>query len=165
MQAKLPPAEPLGPRTYAGLWLRALLRGDGESYRNLAPKLNRGVKGWNDDEPAVVEAACQIAVRRFFGAYQHAPIDDFVADMRNRIAKVRIAPSQVDMEAVIRAAIDESASSLEIRRGELLNIRSAITGNISDILKLDALGIDNLIREAEDMAIARGYNPPLVMEP
>src|SRR5689334_23046197 len=78
-----------GPRTHVGLWLRALLRRDSEAYRRLVHKLNRGEKGWNADEPAVVEGACQLAVRQFFGTYHHVPIDDFVTDMRSRIAKER----------------------------------------------------------------------------
>lgn len=153
-----------GPRTYIGLWLRALLRGDSGSYRRLAQYLNRGVKGWNDDEPAVVEAACQLAVRQFFGAYHHVPIRDFVADMRDRISKQKIPPAQEDMEAVIRAAFDDSAFSGNIRRGELLNIRTAVIGNVKDILCFGADDIDRLVRQAETIAMARGYNPPLMSE-
>jgi hypothetical protein len=50
-----------GPSTYVGLWLQALLRGDSEDYRRLVHTLNRGEKGWNDDEPAVVEAEREYA--------------------------------------------------------------------------------------------------------
>jgi hypothetical protein len=145
--------------------LRAGLRGDNADYSRLARTLNRGQKGWNDDEPAVVEAACQMAVQQFFATYGHVPVDAFVADMRQRIAKERTPSRQEDMEVVIRAALNDNASvPPDIKRGELLRIRGAVTANIADILKLDAEAIDQFIAEAERVAIARGYSPPLAAE-
>jgi hypothetical protein len=154
-----------GPRTSVGLWLRAGLRGDSEDYRRLARTLNHGQKGWNDDEPAVVAAACEMAVRRFFATYRHVPVEAFVADMLERIAK-EMAPSPQGMEAVIRAALNENSDvPLDIKRGELLRIRGAITANITDILKLNADAIDDFVAEAETVAISRGYDPPPAFAP
>jgi hypothetical protein len=158
-----------GPRTTVGLWLRAGWRGDHEDHQRLVRQLNRGEKGWNADEPAVVEAACQLAVRRFFGAYRDrdtgtlVSIAEFVRDMRERIGKQRTPPSQEDMEVVIRAALDDSvAVPAHIRRGELLNIRGAVAFNIViSIMELDAQALDRFIAEAEELAMARGYQPPL----
>jgi hypothetical protein len=155
-----------GPRTSVGLWLRAGLRGDNEDYRRLARTLNHGQKGWNDDEPAVVAAACEMAVRRFFATYRHVPVEEFVTDMCERIAKERAPSPQVDMEAVIRAALNENCDvPLDIKRGELLRIRGAVTANITDILKLNADAIDDFVAEAETVAIARGYSPPPAFAP
>lgn len=56
-----------GPSTAVGVWLRASLLDQRELRRKLTTTLNNGKPGWNDDEPAVVEAACEIAVREFFG--------------------------------------------------------------------------------------------------
>jgi hypothetical protein len=71
-----------GPRTCVGRWLCAGLRGESKDYNRLAHTLNRGQKGWNDDEPAVVEAACEMAVRRFFAAI----LNPAIADVLERIA-------------------------------------------------------------------------------
>jgi hypothetical protein len=160
------PAVPGGPHTLVGLWLRASLRGDKEDYTRRGPTLNRGEKGWNKDEPAVVEAACQIAVRQYFSAYHHVTIDVFVADMRRRISAGGVTPShQEDMEAVIRAALDDTADvPPAIKPAELFRIRAAVTVTITDILKLDTQAIDQFVAEAERIAIARGYSPPMATE-
>jgi hypothetical protein len=152
------------PYTTVGLWLRALLRGDSEDYRRLVHKLNRGAKGWNDDEPAVVEAACQLAVREFFESRPSVTIEAFVADMCKRISKERTPPRQEDMEAVIRSAQGNTRVPGDIRRSELLSIRMAVTGNITDILRFDAEQIDLLVSQAESVAVERGYHPPFANE-
>jgi hypothetical protein len=156
-----------GPRTYVGLWLRALLRGESDDYRRLTHKLNGGEKGWNDDEPAVVEAACQLMVRRYFSSYRHVSITALMSDMRDRIAKQRTPSRQEDMEAVVRDALDEStaAAPSDIKRSELYRIRGAVTVNIADILRLDFEAVDQLVVEAERIAVARGYRPPLAVKP
>ncbi len=152
-----------GPRTTAGKFLRATLQGDQEEIQRLAHELNQGHQGWNDDEPAVIEAACQLAARRFFSEYLHVPVEDFVtADMGDRLSPRMTAPSQHDMEAVIRAALDDGASlPTNIKRADLMRIRGAVTANISGILKLDATEINSLAAQSEHMATACGYDPPL----
>jgi hypothetical protein len=160
-----PVSETKGPRTTVGLWLRALLLGDGQEYRRLIPMLNRGEKGWNDDEPAVVEAACQLMTQRFFSTYRHVSVEALVADMRNRIAKQQTPPTAEDMMAVIRAARNAGTNvPPHVRRGELQRIQGVVTCNISDILKLDKLAINLLVADSEDIAIARGFSPPPATE-
>jgi hypothetical protein len=160
-----------GPRTIIGLWLRAGWRGDDEDHQRLVRQLNRGQKGWNEDEPAVIEAACQLAVRRFFAAVRHrdtgqlVSIEEFVSDLRQRTHQHRTPPGQQDVEAVIRAALDDSAEvPAHLGRGALLEIRGGVAFNVFAIMKFDARAIDQFIAEAEDLAMARGYSPPLVME-
>jgi hypothetical protein len=158
-----------GPRTTVGLWLRAGWRGDDDDSQRLVRQLNRGEKGWNDDEPAVVEAACQLAVRRFFGVVRDrntgklVSVQEFVRDMRERLGKQRTPPGQQDMEVVVRAALDDGIDVPPyIRRSELLRIRGDIAFNIIiTVLKLDAQALDQFIAEAEELAMARGYRPPL----
>ena len=58
---------PAGPSTVVGKFLRAALLDQRELRRQLTTTLNNGKPGWNGDEPAVVEAACEIAVREYFG--------------------------------------------------------------------------------------------------
>jgi hypothetical protein len=164
MRSTRRPAGPDRPRTNVGLWLRAGLRSDREDYTRLGGTLNRGEKGWNEDEPAVVEAACQMAARQYFSSYRHVTIDVFVADMRRRISNGGTPPRQEDMEAVIRAALDDTADVAPvIKPAELFRIRAAVTVNIADILKFDAQAIDQFVAEAECIAIARGYSPPMAI--
>ena len=57
--------------------------------RLLNPALNKGKPGWNDDEPAVAEATCELAVREYFGGdYDVRAITSFVSVMRFRIHSV-----------------------------------------------------------------------------
>ncbi len=76
----------------------------------LSGRLNGGRTGWNDDEPAVVEAACELATLRFFGTdYEGESITAFVADLRRRIPDERDRFDQVELEAVIRAALNDKS--------------------------------------------------------
>ena len=52
-------ARPATPRTVVGMWLRAGFLLETEKRNRLASTLNGGTDGWNYDEPAVVEAACE----------------------------------------------------------------------------------------------------------
>jgi hypothetical protein len=151
------------PRTYIGLWLRASLLGESETYRRLGQRLNGGKAGWNDDEPAVVEAACELAAQQLFGSeYDGQMIADFVSGMRTRITRGKVPPSQEEMEAAVRAAVgDRNSDSVNIKRSELFNIRVAVLVNISDGLSLDSEAIDVLLVNAEVLARRRGWVPPL----
>jgi hypothetical protein len=154
---------PSGPQTYVGLWLRASLLGERDEYRRRAGTLNGGRKGWNDDEPAVVSAACELAVRQFFGtSYEARAISDFVSDMRRKIGCSKTPPGQLDMEALIRTALGEKITDVRyIKRSEILNIQGTVTVNVSDILAFDNQDIDKLLVEAERIARDRGWAPPL----
>jgi len=53
------------PHTYVGRWLRALMLDQRELRDELIATLNNGeAVGWNDDEPAVVVACCELTFRR-----------------------------------------------------------------------------------------------------
>lgn len=85
-----------------GQWLRAVLLGQTELRDRLRPRLNGGDKGWNDDEPAVAEAACELAVGRFFGSsYDVRAVTAFVAELREATGNDP-AYDQLKTEAVIR---------------------------------------------------------------
>jgi hypothetical protein len=129
-------------------------------------KMNGGKKGWNYDEPAVFQAVCELAVRRFFSTvYTDGAITEFVSDMRSKIAVYKAPPEQQDIEAVIRAAFDDNSVRLDnIERAELYNIHGAVTANIVDKLALNSRDVDRLIADAEQIAIERGYNPPIASE-
>lgn len=57
------------------------------------------------EEPAVIEIACEFAVRRYFrSSINIAEIAAFVADMRGRVRSTS-PPGQSETEAVIRLAL------------------------------------------------------------
>jgi len=79
----------MGPSTVVGVWLRATLLDQRELTRQLNTTLNYGKPGWNDDQPAVVEALCEIAVREYFDVdYDVRAIAPFVSRMRSQIHSV-----------------------------------------------------------------------------
>jgi hypothetical protein len=56
------------PRTYIGRWMLASMLDQRELRDRLTATLNGGSRvGWNDDEPAVVEAASELMLRRYYG--------------------------------------------------------------------------------------------------
>jgi hypothetical protein len=151
------------PSTYIGRWLSALVLNDNDSRRELAACLNGGKPGWNDDEPAVLQAVCELALRRFFGeSPDMGAVREFVSEMRRKIARGKTPPAQASVEAVIRVALGEEASEISTLKGsELINIRVAVTGAICDLLNLSDRQINEMIIAGENMAKARGWAPPI----
>ena len=154
---------PPKPRTLMGQWLRASVVEDIETRRRLSRKLNGGADGWNDDEPAVVEAACELAVRQFFGSsYDVRAITKFVSEVRGRVQGTQTPINQLETEAVIRSGLGERDVDIsDLKRLSLLNIRTIVFVQICINLALDEQAADQLIAEAEHVAFERGWNPPL----
>lgn len=146
-----------------GQWLRASVVEDLEARRKLSRKLNGGADGWNDDEPAVIEAACELAVRQFFGSrYEVRVITDFVTEICGRVQESQTPIKQLETEAVIRSALGERDVDIsDLRRMSLLNMRTIVFVRICIKLDLDERGVDLLIAEAERVAFKRGWDPPL----
>jgi hypothetical protein len=113
----------------------------------------------------VVEAACELAVQQFFGTgHDDQMIAGFVSGMCTRIARGKVPRGQAEIESVIRLALgDANAGTADIKRSELLNIRTAALVNISDGLSFDRRAIDALIVSAEAIARTRGWAPPLAV--
>ena len=152
-----------GPRTYVGQWLRAVLLRQTQLRDRLRPKLNGGRQtGWNDDEPAVVQAACELAVGRFFGtSYDVRAITAFVAELREATGNDR-AHDQLKTEAVIRLALGEQNVDTEgITAGQKFLIRLAVLTLAFGKLRLSEAEVEQLITEAEKIAVERGFSPPL----
>jgi hypothetical protein len=160
----------LGPRTVIGLWFRAMCLGMTEERDRLSDQLNGGKPGWNDDEPAVLQAASELAARRYFGpkpsadqvaatAAQVAEADRRGADLSGRAGSL---PDKSYIQAVIRYDIaDRPAGWDNIRPSVALHIRGAFI--IFVIMTLDIVfELDQLIRAAEALAFERGMNPPLL---
>ena len=120
------------PRTVMGLWLYALLTGDAERRRRLSGQLNGGRIGFNRDEAGVVQAACELAVRQFWGSgYDVRDITEAVTFMRKaNQARGRTPYGQLEMETVIRAALGETdVDTAGILRPMAFEIHGAVTGS------------------------------------
>jgi hypothetical protein len=131
----------------------------------LVATLNRGsAKGWNDDEPAVVEAAAELVLRRFFGPGQPD------ADRLWWLASVAcLAMTDISRplderhaEAVIRSALGNAAgTSFSMSSGDKYLLQGALASLASINMDLGKAEVDELLREAERLAFDRGWHPPL----
>lgn len=151
------------PRTIVGLALRAALLKDFDGARRLNSKLNGGKPGWNQDEPAVVEAACELAARRFFRPdYDVREVTAYVSDMLARVPESKMRAGHLEIEAVVRAALGDTDVVLDgIRPAPLHNVRHLVTTDIAYRLDLSAPEIDQMLGDAEQIAFGRGWSPPL----
>jgi hypothetical protein len=157
-----PPAEL--PRTVVGQFFRAITTGETALRKKLSAKLGGGKPGWNYDEPAVIETACQLAVRRLWGTdYDVRDITAAVTFMRQADqAGGRTPPGQLEMEAIIRGALGEpDVDTSGIIPPIIFEVEIAVTGYAIRKLSLSQTEIDRLIVEAENIAFERGWNPPL----
>ena len=162
----------LGPQTVMGLWLRASILGMTEDRDRLSRLLNGGKPGWNDDEPGVVEAASELAARRYFGpegssdeitatAAQVVECERRGADLRGRAGSL---PDKTYVQAVIRHDTgDPPAGWHNIRPSVALHIRGAFILFVAMTLDI-MFELDQLIRDAEALAFERGLKPPLLTE-
>lgn len=152
------------PRTIVGQYLRALTTGDAMLWRQLSAKLGGGKPGWNYDEPAVIEAACELTVRRLWGTnYDLRDITAAVTFMRAADQSGgRTPPGQLEMEAIIRAALGETdVDTSGIIPPTTFEVHIAVTGYAMRKLDLSQAEIDQIIVDAENRAFERGWNPPL----
>jgi hypothetical protein len=155
----LPPG--LGPSTYMGQWLRAALLNQVDLRNRLNTSLNNGTPGWNEDEPAVVEMALELAAREYFGDdYDVRAITEFVTQLRARIRSVE-PPPRLETEAVIRSALGEAdivTSDIHPPKKLSLQLRALVL--IKILRAWDEPKVDRVIVAAETKAIERGWHPP-----
>jgi hypothetical protein len=73
-----------------------------DERRRLTPQLNGGQRGWNYDEAAVAQAACELAAGRFFGTeYDLGQVREVISFLGEvNIAKGTAIPPEQEMEAV-----------------------------------------------------------------
>jgi hypothetical protein len=147
-----------------GMWLRALLLHDAETRKWLSRQLNGGKLGFNRDEAAVVQAACELAVQRLWGSdYDVGEITAAVSFMREAdLENGKNRYGQLEMEAVIRAALGETATDLSgIPRPLAFEIQIVSTGYAVRMLALAEADVTQLLVEGERIAFERGWHPPL----
>jgi hypothetical protein len=154
------------PRTYVGRWLRAAVLDRQEERDRLVRSLNGGnAAGWNDDEPAVVEAAAELVLRQYFGP------GEADANEVSWLASVACASmpevgrnlNDRHAGAVIRSALGQPGTDADapMSSGERFLLRMAITSLASIRMDLDESRVDELLREAERVAFDRGFHPLL----
>jgi hypothetical protein len=142
--------------------MRAVLLRQLELRDQLRPTLNNGREGWNDDEPAVVQVACETIVRRYFGpGYDVRAVAGFVDDLREATNDDGRF-SRLKTEAVIRTALGEAnVDTSGIKKGERFNTHLIAIALASRRLEFNDKDVDQLIIDAEQVAFDRGWHPPL----
>lgn len=138
-----------------------------ELREQLRSTLNGGKNtGWNDDEPAVLEAACELALRRFFPQdYDIRAITAFVSELRVATGHDP-ALEQLKTEAIIRSALGETdVVTGDLTSGQKFQVRIPLITMVTRKLGLDEAAIDQLIADSERAAFARGWHPPLADKP
>jgi hypothetical protein len=150
------------PRTNVGRWLRATMLGQSQLREQLRPALNGGRRGWNDDEPAVVEAACQLTAVKFFGTdYDPRVISYFVEELGVATSnEPPLDPSET--EAIIRYALgDKSARTQGITPAQKYLTHGLVATFASAKLRLPEADVNQIIVDAEKMAFKHDWKPPL----
>jgi hypothetical protein len=154
------------PLTVAGLWLRAAIVRDNTLRDQLVHQLDGGANAWNRDVAGFMQAACDVAVRRYFGpGYDVRAVTELVSFLRRASHDGGItSPGQLEMEAVLRHALGETGVDVKgINARVAFEIQSGVTAFIAWKLELTEPQVDGLIREAEQLAVARGWSPPLAV--
>jgi hypothetical protein len=153
------------PHTHIGRWLRALMLDQRELRDNLVSTLNNGEPiGWNDDEPAVVVACCELVIRQCWpdGPTQ-ADVEALCALCEAAFTQGSVKPaSPGSIEAVIRATLrgnDDRAPG--VSSGDSYRISTLLAGLLADQADLSETEVDELVKKAERAAFDRRWHPPL----
>src|SRR5215813_2014802 len=152
-----------GPASVIGFWLRALIVRDTEALPGLMARLNGGKPGWNRDEAGVVQAACDLAVARYFGAsYDASAVSELVSFLRQaEPAGGTARHGQREMEAVIRHALAETDVDISgINAQVAFEIQGSVTAFVAWQRAWPPPLIDALLAAAEQIALRRGASPP-----
>jgi hypothetical protein len=158
------------PQTVVGQWLLATTLVQRELRDQLVESLNGGQAGWNDDEPAVVEATAQIASRKLFptGA-DTQQVAALVARMRELIAarNPELKPTVQEVtEAVIHRGLGNPEVDLsQFRKLDVLHAHGAVIAAACSKLALADDAVTQMIVDGEQLAFKRGWHPPLAAGP
>jgi hypothetical protein len=88
-------------------------------------------------------------------------ISAYVADLRRRIS-AGTPPGRLEAEALIRAALgDQDVVINGISTLDGFTAQAAVFVDIALRLRLDETAIDQLIVRAENIAVERGWHPPV----
>jgi hypothetical protein len=151
------------PRTNVGLWLQAGFMRQDARRDQLRFALNRGKPGWNDDEPAVVEAVFEVVMRRLFGSgYDLQGVTDFV-DKVQAVVEGQPHVDQLKAETLIRSALGEvTIDRSGISSGERYILQGVLAGSGVFVMGVvEEAAVNEIIAEGELVAFERGWKPPL----
>jgi hypothetical protein len=137
-----------------------------EERDRLVRTLNGGnAVGWNDDEPAVVEAAAELVLRQYFGPGEPeaSEVNWLASAACVSMAEVGRTLSDRHAEALIRSALGQpgTGAGAPMSPGERFLLRGTITSLASIRMELDESTVDEMLRQAERVAFDRGFHPLL----
>jgi hypothetical protein len=154
------------PRTYVGRWLRAGMLDQREERDRLVRALNGGsATGWNDDEPAVVQAAIELVLSRYYGSRAADPsgLESLVTPVNEALVADSHPDDVEKAEAVIHSAAGDDTRGIEmVARIDRYRLRAVTVALASAQLELSDADVDSVLREAERVAFEQGFHPPLV---
>lgn len=155
----------LSPRTIVGRWLVAALLGQEQLRDQLATRINPGGSGWTDDESAVAEAACEIAVRRHFRpGYDIREVTELAVLLRDLTGEdpgKEFVRDPMQVEAIIRAALGEADVDVsDVMADAKVIVHNMATVFVTATLKFGERDVKELVVKAERKAFKRGWNPP-----
>jgi hypothetical protein len=153
------------PQTNIGMFLRSYIFEDDQTRQDLNTKLNGGQRGWNADEPAVVEAVCSLAVRRLFWmGYDAELASRYVEEMFDAMTASPPPANRGQTQAIIQAAFGEPGAVISgLPAQKLMSMRILVFVSVCATLRLrsDERVVNRLIADAEQIAFEQGWNPPL----
>jgi hypothetical protein len=162
-----PSPRPEQSRTVVGQFLCSAFAGEDERTTFLIRHLNAGKRGFNLDEAAFMEAACELVARQFFGS------DYDVRDVSSLVSEIQVTPGDpsgqtpdhLKMESVVRAALGEADVDLTgITPYERMLVHQTLIAFITLKYHWSGRQMLELVIEAEQVTGARGWNPPLAEE-
>jgi len=136
--------------------------GQREVRRRLSARLNYGRPGWDDDEAAVVGAACELVMRSYFGAeYDVRDVTAFAA-LLHGATNENLAGGLMRLEALLRSALGEADVDVTgIPLDARVRGQAAATAIALDKMAFGESRVSELVAQAEAIAFGRGSNPPL----
>jgi hypothetical protein len=154
------------PRTNVGLWLQAIFLRQHERRDALRPTLNGGRPGWNEDEPAVIEAVFELVMARLFLS---VPDARSVTGFAGQVHAVMEATPPVDIrnaEALIRRALGEADADVSgIGKDERFVLQGLLAGSGVLVMGIrDEATVNEIVAEGERIAFGRGRKPPLARD-
>jgi len=135
-----------------------------ERDRLLATLNGGSAAGWNDDEPAVVQAAFELVLKRHFDEY---PDEVKLSELLELVSATLIADSRTsdapEAGDLIRSALGgDSEPEATLPRLERFRLQAVVVGLASMKMQLGETEVDAVLRESERVAFERGFHPPLV---
>jgi len=138
--------------------------GDRERRDQLVGALNRGEAGWNDDEPAVSVACCELVLRRVWPDGPRQADTEWLSSLvQASLAGTKSPVRAAEVEAVVRAAVRGQVDrAVNVSRYNTGLICGTVAALLSMINHLADAEVTDLVKEAERVAFERGWHPPMV---